>query len=131
MAAESEKTIERYLTQEVKKVGGESYKFTSPNRRGIPDRICIFPPFQQGMNGPVWFIECKSTGQKLSPLQENELRRLANLGQLAAVIDSKAQVDSLIKKYHEVKNGVLAEIERNKRNEVQKEESRIIIPGRR
>jgi hypothetical protein len=34
-----EKVIENYLCEEAKKIGGLCYKFTSPGRRGVPDRI--------------------------------------------------------------------------------------------
>jgi len=113
------------------KIGGLCYKFVSPNHKGVPDRICVFPPFTQGAPGPVWWIECKSTGQKLSALQKLELERLAKHGQLAAIVDSKGGVDSLINKYKEIKDALLREAERNKINQESQEERRIIIPGRR
>lgn len=131
MEKESEKAIERYLKQEMTKIGGLCYKFTSPNRKGVPDRIAIFPPLVQGSPGPVWWIEVKSTGQKLTPLQEVELRNIARVGQLVMVLDRKEGVDMLIKKYQEIKDGILREAQRHPADQIPQEERRIIIPGRK
>jgi len=38
-----ERVIEAYLVQKVKELGGIAYKFTSPQRRSVPDRLCLFP----------------------------------------------------------------------------------------
>ena len=35
---ESEKVLERKLCKRVKELGGNAYKFVSPNQRGVPDR---------------------------------------------------------------------------------------------
>lgn len=36
-----EKEIEKYLREEIKKLGGIAYKFVSPGQVGVPDRICL------------------------------------------------------------------------------------------
>jgi hypothetical protein len=40
---ESEKVLERKLCKAVREAGGIAYKFVSPNQRGVPDRMCVFP----------------------------------------------------------------------------------------
>ncbi|CCW29247.1 putative nuclease p44 [Xenorhabdus nematophila F1] len=78
-----EDVIERHLVNEVKKTGGIAYKFVSPGRRGVPDRICVLP------NGRVIFVECKAPGEKPRPDQLREHERLRALGQTVVVLDSK------------------------------------------
>ncbi|MCC8364952.1 VRR-NUC domain-containing protein [Xenorhabdus sp. PB61.4] len=78
-----EDVIEKHLVNEVKKAGGIAYKFVSPGRRGVPDRICVLP------NGQVIFVECKAPGEKPRPDQLREHERLRALGQTVVVLDSK------------------------------------------
>ncbi|KLU15566.1 MULTISPECIES: VRR-NUC domain-containing protein [Xenorhabdus] len=78
-----EDVIERHLVNEVKKAGGIAYKFVSPGRRGVPDRIVILP------NGRVVFVECKSPGEKPRPDQLREHERLRAMRQTVVVLDSK------------------------------------------
>ena len=70
----SEKKIERYLTNEVKKLGGISYKFISPGNAGVPDRILIMP------GGHVHFVELKTETGRLSKIQEAQHKKLFELG---------------------------------------------------
>lgn len=85
-----ERTIEAYLIKQVKAVGGTAYKFTSPQRRSVPDRMCLFP------RGIVVFVELKAPGKKATKSQERELARLRELGFRAVQLDSKEKVDGLI-----------------------------------
>ena len=88
-----ESDIETYLRQRMQEIGGASYKFTSPQRRSVPDRICIFP----GTYGArVAFVELKAPGKKPTAAQEREHQRLRALGCIVVVIDSKDGVDNLI-----------------------------------
>lgn len=64
MAKLLESEIERKLGQEVKKLGGLYYKFTSPNLPGVPDRIVILP------GGRVIFVELKTEIGRLSNIQK-------------------------------------------------------------
>jgi len=41
MAYFREATIEKHLVAEVKKAGGTAYKFLSPGRRAVPDRLVL------------------------------------------------------------------------------------------
>ena len=77
----AEKQVEKYLIDSIKKQGGLSRKWTSPNHVGVPDRICFFP------GGEVWFIEVKDNGKKPTAAQKREILRLretcTNVGYLA------------------------------------------------
>lgn len=81
-----EKNIEMYFNKQIKKMGGLSRKYTSPGRRGVPDRIAI-------LNGHVYFVELKRPGQKPRPDQLAEHRALAKHDVKVYVLDSKYAVD--------------------------------------
>ena len=85
-----ERDIERYLVKRVKDLGGVAYKFTSPSRRGVPDRLCVFP------DGISVFIECKAPKKNPTVLQAHEIERLRNLGQQVFVVDSKELIDEIL-----------------------------------
>lgn len=82
-----EKVIEAYLVKRVKDKGGIAYKFTSPQRRSVPDRLVILP------DGKMFFVELKATGCKPTPVQQREHGFLRRLNCLVLVIDSKELVD--------------------------------------
>lgn len=84
-----EKDIEAALVRRIKKIGGIAYKFTSPSRRSVPDRLCVLP------GGRVVFIECKAPGKKPTRLQAAEHERLRALGAEVLVVDSKEDVHAL------------------------------------
>ena len=66
-----ERDIEKAVCDYAKKeYDAIAYKFTSPGRRNVPDRIIVFP------NGGVIFIEFKAPGKKPSAGQEREMSRL-------------------------------------------------------
>ena len=85
-----EKEVEKYLCNQVKKLGGHAYKFNSMAHRSVPDRIVVLP-------GQVHFIEVKTIGGKLSSGQKREIARLRTMGQECHVIWTKAGVDQFIK----------------------------------
>jgi len=86
----SEKQIEQYLCRLVKEdLRGRAYKFTSPGRHAVPDRICVIP-------GHVFFVECKAPGKDLTPAQRRECERLKKLDQWVYMVDSKFLVNLLI-----------------------------------
>lgn len=87
----SEKTIETYLREEVKKLNGRAYKWESPGNAGVPDRIVLLP------TGKVYFVELKAPGKKPTPLQIAQHRKLEMLGHNVYVLDSKEAVDEFIK----------------------------------
>ena len=75
--------IERKLVDYCRKKGVLCYKFSSPARAGVPDRILVFP-----RSGRVIFIELKATGQQPTPLQRRELNRIAAQGAYSCWADS-------------------------------------------
>lgn len=77
-----ESVIEKALIERVKALGGMCEKFTSPSRRGVPDRIVTLP------GGKIVFVELKATGGKLSVLQQRDHARRRALGCSVLVIDS-------------------------------------------
>jgi hypothetical protein len=85
MARESE--IEKYFVWTVQRMGGTAYKFTSPAHRGVSDRIACLP------SGAVWFVELKSPGGRLSPLQKLFAARMKELGQNYTTLWSKTEID--------------------------------------
>jgi hypothetical protein len=85
-----ERTIEQYLTQRVRAAGGIAYKFSSPGRGGVADRIVCLP------NGQTWFVELKAPGGRLSPLQKIFADDMARLGQQYVCVWSKEEVDTWI-----------------------------------
>lgn len=87
-----EKIIEQYLIQEVERRGGFVRKYTSPGRRGVPDRIVFLP-------GKVIFVEAKTPEGQLSALQKNELQRIEDLGIPVMVINHPLAVDHLMEIY--------------------------------
>ena len=77
-----ESVVEKALVKRVKELGGIAEKFTSPNKVGVPDRLCLFP------EGKLCFVECKAPGERVTALQnyDHEIRR--KLGFAVYVIDS-------------------------------------------
>lgn len=76
-----ESSIEQTLQREVKKRGGIMYKWVSPGRAGVPDRIAIFP------GGRIVFVEVKRPGGIVSPKQSAIIQKLRALGAKVWVID--------------------------------------------
>jgi len=85
-----EATIERYLCDRVKELGGIAYKFRSPARKHVPDRMVVLP------GGIAAWIEVKAPGEVPRPGQWRELYRLQELGHWATYVDTKARVDAYL-----------------------------------
>ena len=68
-----ERDIERAACLYAKSKGVLCYKFTSPAKSGVPDRIMLY-------EGKVWFIEFKKPDGKLSRLQEKEIQTIQKHG---------------------------------------------------
>jgi len=88
-----ERDIENALGRYAKKLGCIYYKFTSPARRSVPDRMVIGP------HGEIVFIELKAPGKKPTPLQLREIKLLQSQGCSAEWVDNvddgKALIDSV------------------------------------
>lgn len=77
-----EKDIEKRVCDYAKSLGILVYKFTSPSRRSVPDRMFVLP------GGGVFFIEFKRKGQKPTAGQEIEIAKLRKQGARVFVIDN-------------------------------------------
>lgn len=77
-----EKTIEQKVCDYAKSKGFLVYKFASPNRATVPDRMFVHP------SGYVFFIEFKREGAKPTPAQEREHARLRGHNVNVAVVDN-------------------------------------------
>ena len=87
-----ERDVERYLIKECEKRGWLCWKFASPGRRGVPDRIVIRP-------GAVAFVEVKRKGGRVSPLQIRRIEELTRLVIPARVVETKGEVDEMIREW--------------------------------
>lgn len=85
-----ESEVEAHLVKRVKEAGGMAYKFVSPGRRNVPDRMVVFP------GGRVFFVELKAPRKELRSGQARERSRLESLGCTVEVARTKEQVDDLI-----------------------------------
>ena len=77
-----ESKIEKVFREAVESNAGVAYKFVSPGRRGVPDRLVLFP------GGKAYFVELKAPGKDLEPHQEREIARIKRMGHSVVVIDS-------------------------------------------
>lgn len=84
-----EKDIERYFCEEIKRHGGIAFKFTSPQRRSVPDRLVIMP------NGYCAFVEVKKQDGVRTPGQVREQERLEALGHDVFNVYNKSDAASL------------------------------------
>ena len=84
-----EKSIEKHLREEVEKLGGKAFKFSSPGNAGVPDRIVI-------ISGLVRFVELKRPGKDLRPIQKFRKNQFEKLGAEVLVIDTIEKVDEFI-----------------------------------
>ena len=82
-----ESEIEAYLVWTVERMGGRAYKFVSPGRAGVADRIVCLP------NGETWFVEVKTEGGRLSALQKVFAEDMIRMNQRYVVVWNKEQID--------------------------------------
>jgi len=82
-----ESEVEKHFKWAVARLGGKTYKFTSPGRKGVSDQIACLP------DGSTWFVELKTKGGRLSPLQHLFATETQALNQKYACLWTKEQVD--------------------------------------
>lgn len=63
-----ESSVEKDICDYARELGFLTYKFVSPGKRGVPDRMFISP------TGLVCFVEVKRPGASPEPLQLREIR---------------------------------------------------------
>lgn len=85
-----EKDIESKVVDFAKSKGCLVYKFTSPSRRSVPDRLFITP------KGECFFIEFKRLGQKPTAAQSVEIDKIRKHGATVYVVDSVATGKAMI-----------------------------------
>jgi hypothetical protein len=97
-----EKEIENHFVWAVERMGGKSWKFTSPGRKGVSDRIACLP------DGSTWFVELKRPkGGVLSPLQAQFQSEVVWLKQKYALLHTKELIDEW-KRTHELHHCITA-----------------------
>lgn len=84
-----ERDIEAYLVKRCKEIGALCCKFTSPQRRAVPDRLITF-------GGRVLFVELKATGKKPTEAQMRDHERRRAAGAEVVWLDSKEGVDRVV-----------------------------------
>lgn len=90
---ESEKKLERMLTEKVKHMGGWALKLVPSQVSGLPDRMVLLPGER------IFFVEVKTTGQKTRPRQDVVHRRLRRLGFRVEVVDTSEQIKQLLNEF--------------------------------
>lgn len=84
-----EKDVERHFVWSVERIGGRTFKFRSPQQRGVADRIACMP------DGSTWFVELKRPkGGRLAPLQKLHADELRRLNQKYALLWSTEEIDA-------------------------------------
>lgn len=81
-----EKTVENYLKDKVKALGGLSFKFVSPSRRGAPDQLIQ-------IEGDTLYVEVKTYKGELSELQKRFHFRLRRHGAAVFTVYGHSGVD--------------------------------------
>lgn len=84
-----ERDIEAYLVKRCKEIGALCDKFTSPQRRSVPDRLITF-------GGRVLFVELKATGKKPTEAQVRDHERRRAAGAEVVWADSVEGADRLM-----------------------------------
>lgn len=87
---EKEAAIEKYLTIQCAKRGWDCWKLTVPAKKGVPDR------FIMAEKGVSAFVEVKRPGGIIAPLQARIISRLSKKGFMVFVVDSRAEVESVM-----------------------------------
>jgi len=90
-----EKQLERRLVEGVKKLGGLCYKFVSPGRQGVPDRIIITA------QGRVIFAELKTDTGRLTKLQQHIINEIKSRSADARVVKGLDGVNALLAELEE------------------------------
>ena len=86
-----ERDIEKWLVKQVRRLGGEAYKFVSPGNDGVPDRIVLLP------GGEIWFVELKREDGVTSSIQEYQLHKIRQTGAKAVVLHGRFEVFNWIR----------------------------------
>ncbi|MER2142161.1 MAG: VRR-NUC domain-containing protein [Eubacteriales bacterium] len=89
-ARELEASLEAYFQNQVRLHGGMVEKLVS-TRRGIPDRLVLFP------GGRMYLVELKRMGGRTSAIQEAWHARARGLGTHVAVLEGRGAVNAWLR----------------------------------
>lgn len=85
-----EKEVERALVNKTEKRGGVAWKFVSPGRSGVPDRIILLP------SGKMGFVELKAPGKEMRALQKKRKKQLEDLGFQVFTVDGIERIEGVL-----------------------------------
>ncbi len=85
----SEREVEAALVRRVESLGGKCWKFSSPGRVGVPDRICL------AKGGRIAFVEVKKPGGKLRAIQVKRKNELEAMGFRVYVLDTIERINEI------------------------------------
>ncbi len=85
-----ESQIEKYITKKVTAIGGMCFKFVSPGKAGVPDRLICH-------KGKAFFVELKAPTGKPRPIQKAVTEQIRATGMKVFCIRKRSQVDDLVK----------------------------------
>ena len=88
-----EAQVEARINDRAKEHKGTAYKFTSPGRRSVPDRLIVCPCIPYELR-PL-FIEAKRPGEDATPSQAREHKKLRDRDATVFVADDYDVVDSI------------------------------------
>ncbi len=86
-----EKQVEERIVKLAKQHKGTAYKFTSPGRRSVPDRLIVCPCIEPELR-PV-FVEAKRPGETATDSQLREHKKLIKAGATVFVADTYDEVE--------------------------------------
>lgn len=81
-----EGAVERHFIRTAERNGFQYFKFTSPSKAGVPDRLIIG-------RGATIFVELKAPNETPRPLQREQFKRMRRGGAQVYVLDTKPLVD--------------------------------------
>lgn len=93
MAAESD--IEKKAVAYARSLGFMCFKFTSPNVRGVLDRVFISPA------GAVLFLEFKAPGKKPTVLQLHMIEKLRKQNVAAWWVDNLFRAHAMLRSFND------------------------------
>jgi hypothetical protein len=67
-----------------------TFKFTSPNNKGVPDRLFI-------RDGQIFFIEFKAPGKMPTMLQNHIIGMMELAGAVVHIVDDVSKLEEIIK----------------------------------
>ena len=96
-----EKDIEAAVCKYAKSKGFEAYKFSSPARVGVPDRLFLGPCQR------VFFVEFKREGGKPTPMQVREAERIMGFGISVYLVDSIEEGKAIVDEQFDIAQSVM------------------------